>query len=296
MSSIHGAALALLATCACAGVSANQKSDLDELKATVQQQQSLLQQQQARIEQLELRLAGLASKAGDKGAVKVQAQPSQPSQPQSPLHNSGEPANMKTIKLEAPVQITNQTVERPQGQSGTQNGRRHLRGNPVERAPRLPAGVELKEPDERAMAELEEQAPQVDKYIAADATADYQYGQAIQALNAGEHLSAQAQFLAFAARFPKHALADNALYYAGLSRGANGDCAGALPLLSRVINEYPAGDAVPLAELEKGRCLLSVGRVAEGKALLQKIMDDREGGSEAMMARALLQQHEAAGN
>ena len=161
--------------------------------------------------------------------------------------------------------------------------------NPVDRAPRLPAHVQLKEPEESSLAALDEPvAPPVDRHLQVSAGADYQFQQAVQALNAGEHLSAQAQLLAFAAQHPKHVAADNALYYVGLSRGAQGDCAGALAVLSRAINEYPAGDAVLPAELEKGRCLVELGRVREGRALLERVQQEHAGTSEASLAKALL--------
>lgn len=298
----RGACALLAAACALAGcasgmMTAGERSELLDVKEQLSAQQLQLQQQQRRLEQLEARVAGVQGRPAQAAA---KAQAPGPVPVAAPKHEAdlNEPKNIKTFKLEAPqpVPVISGTgtlkVEKPQGQPGGRHAR-PLRANPVERAPRLPSDVELREPDERTLSELDEPAPpKFDRRVVAEASADAAFQEAVQALNAGEHLSAQAQFLAFAAQHPKHAAADNALYYAGLSRGALDDCAGALPLLSRVLAEYPAGDAVAPASLEKARCLLKLGRGPEAKTLLSSLVDDFAGTLEASVAKAMLAQNQ----
>lgn len=316
------AAAWLCAQAGCAGamMSSAERSELMDVKEQLATQASQLQQQQQRLEQLEARVAGVQARDGAVHGTEaaVQGRPAQgPSTAQAPakaqapgqapvaspkpVADQHEPKNLRTFKLEAPQPVPvisgtgTITPERPEAKPQAQPGGRHarpLRVNPVERAPRLPSEVELKEPDERTLSALEEPAPpKYDRRVVSELNADASFQEAVQTLNAGEHLTAQARFLAFAAQHPKHAAADNALYYAGLSRGALDDCAGALPLLTRVLTEYPAGDAVAPASLEKARCLLKLGREREGRALLTSVVDDFAGTAEASVAKALLAQN-----
>src|SRR5882672_7722030 len=137
---------------------------------------------------------------------------------------------------------------------------RRDRVNPVSLAPRLPATVELREPDEDDLARLE-----ADPVVVRDFDADHAWAEAVQKLNQGNHAEAETEFLAFVAANPQHTAADNALYLAGLIRESRGDCASALSLFESVPRKYPAGDAVPQAMLERGRCLRIMGRRDEAK-------------------------------
>src|SRR2546422_27089 len=65
------------------------------------------------------------------------------------------------------------------------------------------------------------------------------------------HAEAEAGLLALVAAYPQHSAADNALYLAGLVREVRGDFASALELFESVPRRYPAGDAVPQAQLER---------------------------------------------
>lgn len=280
-------------------MSTAERSELLDVKEQLAAQKSQLAQQQQRIEQLEARVAGAQSRPSPAAAM-IQATGLVPVAAPKPEPDVKEPKNLKTFKLQAPQRVpvisgtgsltTEKPEQKPQGQPGGRHVR-PLRMNPVERAPRLPSEVELKEPDERTLSDLDEAAsPLIDRRVTTAFNTDLAFQQAVQSLNAGEHLTAQAQFLAFAAQHPRHPAADNALYYAGLSRGAQDDCTGALPLLSRVLVEYPAGDAVAQASLEKARCLLKLGRAGEGKILLSSLLDGFAGTPEASVAKALLAQ------
>lgn len=244
---------------ACASAPARPSPEADELKELRTQlaaQSALVAQQQRRIEELEVKLAALAARTPAQPAPQPAAAPAQKAEPRPQL---------KTVKL------------------GGRSLRRSDRVNPVERAPRLPASVELREPDEDAMAQLD-----VDPEVARDFDADRAWADAVQELNLGHHPEAERDLLAFVAAHPRHSAADNALYLAGLVRESRGDCAGALPLFESVPAKYPAGDAVAQALLEDGRCLRILGKRSEAKSVLQRLQREHPDAPETAQGVNLL--------
>jgi TolA-binding protein len=245
------------------------QDELKELRAQVEAQSSLVAQQQRRIEELEVKLSAIAARAQQAPAPAATAPAAAPAPSKEPR-----PA-LKTVKL------------------GEGKGRRsqlrsvdrvNPRLNPMEQAPRIPSALELKEPDEDSLARLETDPEQVSEF-----NADHAWAAAVQELNDGQYAPAEKHFLAFAARYPQHSAADNAIALAGLAREVRGDCAGALPLFESVPQKYPAGDAVPQAMLERGRCLRILGRKEDGKPVLQQLVRDHPDTPEAQQAQRLLQ-------
>jgi len=228
----------------------------------VEAQSAIVQQQQRRIEELEVKLAALVARAQP---VQPAVKPAQPAA--APVAPKDPRPPLKTVKL---------------GEGRRMHRSDHV--NPVERAPRLPASVELREPDEDQMARLE-----ADPVVVREFDADHAWAEAVQKLNEGHHVEAEADFLAFVAAHPRHTAADNALYLAGLVRESRGDCAAALPLFESVPVKYPAGDAVPQAMLERGRCLRILGRRPEAKAILMQLEREHPEAPETAFARQLLQ-------
>ncbi len=251
------AVVAVLAGCAGAQPRpAPEADELREIRSQLQAQSALLAQQQRRIEELEVKLAALAAKPHAAAAPHVPP-------PVTPARPDPRP-NLKTVKVGGRM-------------------RRADRPNPVEHAPRLPNGIELREPDEAAMARLD-----TDPVIAREFDADHAWAEAVRELNEGRHEQAENDFLAFVAAYPGHTAADNALYLAGLVREVRGDCAGALTLFESVPQKYPAGDAVLQAELERGRCLRILGRKDEAKAVLEQLAKEHPDAPEAGQSKQLL--------
>src|SRR2546427_4437758 len=227
---------------------------LQELRSQLQAQSALVAQQQRRIEELEVKLAALAAKA----------YPAAHPAPAAPAEKEPRPS-VKSLKIGGRV-------------------RRSDRVNPVERAPQLPVNVELREPDEEALARLE-----ADPMVAREFDADRTWAEAVRKLNEGRHAEAEAELLAFVAAYPQHSAADNALYLAGLVREVRGDCDGALQLFEAVPVKYPAGDAVPQAQLERGRCLQILGRKNEARSVLNQLSEEHPQAPESAHSRQLLQ-------
>ncbi len=246
------AATVLLAGCAGAPPRPAAEADgLQELRSQLQAQSALVAQQQRRIDELEVKLAALAAKAASVA-------------PASPARTDPRPP-LKTVKTGGRL-------------------RRADRFNPVERAPAIPSIVELREPDPEALARLE-----TDPEVSREFDADHTWAEAVRKLNEGHHAEAETELLAFVAAYPRHSAADNALVLAGLVREVRGDCAGALELFESVPRKYPAGDAVPQAQLERGRCLRILGRKEEAKAALNQLALEHPHASETAQSRQLLQ-------
>ncbi len=254
------ALLALAAGCATAPVKPSADTEaLTDLRRQLDAQSAVVAQQQRRIEELEVKLAALEAR------TKQAPPPARSSTPAAP-HSEPRPS-LKNVKLGAGRRLRRDSV------------------NPVALAPRLPATMELREPDEDRMARLD-----VDPLTASEFDADHAWALAVQELNLGRHVEAERDFLAFVAAHPRHTAADNALYLAGLVRESRGDCATALPLFESVPLKYPAGDAVPQALLERGRCLRIVGRMDESKAVLMQLQREHPDAAEAVQGKQLLRE------
>jgi len=258
----HLAVLLAAAGCASAPPRPSAEAEsLRELRSQLNAQSTLVAQQQRRIEEMEVKLAALAARAPVLMApAPAHATPGTPGRtdPRPPL---------KTVKL------------------GEGRRLRRDRINPVSLAPRIPASVELREPADEELARLEADPAAVEEF-----DADHAWAEAVQKLNDGRHAEAETDFLAFVAAHPRHTAADNALYLAGLVRESRGDCASALQLFESVPLKYPAGDAVPQALLERGRCLRILGRKAESKSVLMQLQREYPEAAETVQGRQLLQE------
>lgn len=235
---------------------------MKELRSQLDAQSALVAQQQRRIEELEVKLAALTARASPLPA----AAPAHAAPAAAPGRTDPRP-QLKTVKL------------------GEGRRLRRDRVNPVALAPRLPASVELREPADEELARLEADPAAVEEF-----DADHAWAEAVRKLNDGRHAEAETDFLAFVAAHPRHAAADNALYLAGLVRESRGDCATALQLFESVPLKYPAGDAVPQAMLERGRCLRILGRKAEAKSVLMQLQREHPEAVETVQGRQLLQE------
>jgi TolA-binding protein len=255
--------------CACAAAPVREDSRLAELRGQVAAQSEQIAAQQRRIDDLEMKVAAVASRGDSKRiviesavqpvAIAPATQPSAPAKDPRP--------QLKTVKLSPRMP-------------------RHVY-NPVERAPRIPSSIALRDPDEQALASLDD-VP-VDALIRAEVEADHSFAAAVRKLNDGSLAAAEVDLLTFAEKYPRHTAADNALYLAGLIRQNRGDCETALPLFDRVPRDYPAGDSVAPALLEKGRCLRMLQHAEEARRTLARLLAEHPQAVEVTTARQLLQ-------
>jgi TolA-binding protein len=249
--------------CACAAAPVRDDSQLAELRAQLAAQSAQLAAQQRRIDDLEMKVAAVASRAEEKAAVQAQMAAAPVTKP-VPVKDPR--PKLKTVKL------------------SPRNPRHDY--NPVERAPRLPSTIALREPDQDALRSLDEYP--VDSAIRSEVEADHVFAEAVHKLNEGNLAGAETELLAFARKHPRHDAADNAVYLAGLILQNRGDCEGAVPLFDRVPREYPAGDSVAPALLEKGRCLRMLQHADEARRTLARLVAEHPQAVEVTTARELL--------
>jgi len=254
--------------CACAAAPVREDSQLAELRGQLAAQSEQIAAQQRRIDDLEMKVAAVASRAESKTIVIESVAPAAVAPVTTPFAAAKDPRpQLKTVKL---------SPRMPRHDS-----------NPVERAPRIPSTIALREPDDQALASLDD-VP-VDAMIRAEVEADHSFASAVRKLNDGSLAAAEVDLLTFAEKYPRHSAADNALYLAGLIRQNRGDCETAVPLFDRVPREYPAGDSVAPALLEKGRCLRMLQHAEEARRTLARLLAEHPQAVEVTTARQILQ-------
>ncbi|MCK6574903.1 tol-pal system protein YbgF [Myxococcota bacterium] len=104
----------------------------------------------------------------------------------------------------------------------------------------------------------------------------------------GDLAGAIAAFQRFAERYPEHSYSDNALFLVGRARFDRAELAGALTAFRAVVDRYPAGNKVPDALLMIGLTLDRLGRPAEGRETLSRLVSMFPGTDAATRAQATL--------
>ncbi len=153
-----------------------------------------------------------------------------------------------------------------------------------EAAPRLDTAVEIAEPPETLTQEFKTDAPDE-----ADATlAEGQFDRGLNMMKTGNSEAGIAQMQQFVTDWPRHPKADNALYLSGMAFLAAKEFDHASAQFERVINSYPAGDALLDSMLKLADCRLKLKGPREARALWEKIISGFPGTSAATQAQARL--------
>jgi tol-pal system protein YbgF len=104
----------------------------------------------------------------------------------------------------------------------------------------------------------------------------------------GDIPSAIAGFQKFVERWPEHSYSDNALFLMGQARFDRAEFAAALTSFRKVVDAYPAGNKVPDALLMIGLTLDRLGRPAEARETLGRLVSMFPGTEAAARAQAKL--------
>ncbi|MBL9038671.1 MAG: tetratricopeptide repeat protein [Archangium sp.] len=158
-----------------------------------------------------------------------------------------------------------------------------------EKAPALPLEVDIAEPPEglaAAVAVTEATNPPVDEAQAV--VADGLYDSGLAALKTGDVEGGIKTLQSFAAEWPKHPRADNALYFAGIGQLALKDVDAAEKTFHGVITRYPAGDALLDSLLKLAECKVKLNRQREARATWEKIIASFPGTAAATQAQQRL--------
>jgi tol-pal system protein YbgF len=104
----------------------------------------------------------------------------------------------------------------------------------------------------------------------------------------GNYQLAADGFAEYRRRWPLTELSDNALYWTGECLDAEDKTQEALAIFNQVLEEYPASDKAPAAQLKKGLLYLKLGDKGQGVLNLQYVVYEHPGTREAELARERL--------
>lgn len=259
--------LAIASSCAltaCATSSSAKSSEMAELKAEVRAMRDTQARLEKRLERLELH----ASVAQARASAAPAREASATSAPAAPARTFTTP-DLTVVKLKP-------------------------RNDP---APALPTRVAVVEPSSDDMEMFISPAAEDDSSSAADpepreqldsAVLDAQFEQAVAALRTGNVEGGVSRLLAFAQDNPRHSRADNALYFAGLGQMGLKDHALAAKTFQRLIDNYPAGDAVLDGMLRLAECRLKLDQKEDARALYTRVITQFPGTAAATQAEQRL--------
>jgi TolA-binding protein len=161
-------------------------------------------------------------------------------------------------------------------------------------APRINLAVQVVEPPPEIVQDLappsaRDSAPSTDVDAeAATPGGDADFEQGVAALRTGNVEGGVGRLLAFAAAHPKHAKADNALYFAGIGQMGLERYDAAARTFERLLTDHPAGDAVQDGMLRLAECRIHLNQVQDAKALYAKVVASYPGTAAASQAEQRL--------
>lgn len=167
-----------------------------------------------------------------------------------------------------------------------------------EPAPSLPTKVAVVEPDQEDVELFVSSSPEPAEPAtpasapapnpAVTAALDAEFEQAVAALRTGNVEPGVAKLQSFAELNPRHPRADNALYFAGLGKIGMNDHEGAAQVFVRLIETYPAGDAVLDGMLRLAECRLKLNQREDARALYTRVITQFPGTAAATQAEQRL--------
>jgi TolA-binding protein len=227
------------------------RRDLDGMRGEMQSMQRKNAELEKRVEELALRLDLVAARLAHRTAAPERAQAAEPAVP----------PDLAVVKVEPPR-------DQPRADP-------HRRGRAIRAAPPLPTQTPVAEPDPEGLAALG--AGRGDP--AAEAQAELDAAHRLSGLACARALES------FAAHYPRHPRADNALLEAAQARAASGDDDAACGLYARCVDEYPAGDALPDALERLAECHSRRGEERRARALFERVAADYPDTSAAQLAK-----------
>ncbi len=116
------------------------------------------------------------------------------------------------------------------------------------------------------------------------------YRNALASLRKGNHSVAEGEFTQFIRLYPKHAYADNAMYWLAEVYYDQKNYQEALRYFDKVIRQYPKGNKVSDAMLKSGYCHRQLGQIAQAKQRLTALQTRSPKSRAAKLAAETLEQ------
>ncbi|WIG96627.1 tetratricopeptide repeat protein [Myxococcus sp. SDU36] len=169
-----------------------------------------------------------------------------------------------------------------------------------EPAPKLPTAVAVLEPDDEQMEMFISPAPEegpAATMVASNEDAgaqqdpdvlDAEFDKAVNMLRTGNVEGGVEKLRRFADEYPRHPRADNALYFSGLGQIGLNEFNGAAQTFERLINTYPAGDAMLDGMLRLAECRMRLNQAADAKVLYTRVVTQFPGTAAATQAEQRL--------
>ncbi len=169
-----------------------------------------------------------------------------------------------------------------------------------EPAPKLPTAVAVLEPDDEQMemfispvggtsAGATMVASNVDEEAAKDPDVlEAEFEKAVSMLRTGNVEGGVERLQRFAAENPRHPRADNALYFSGLGQIGLNEFKQAAKTFERLIDSYPAGDAMLDGMLRLAECRMRLNQAADAKVLYTRVVTQFPGTAAATQAEQRL--------
>lgn len=174
-----------------------------------------------------------------------------------------------------------------------------------EPAPKLPVAVAVMEPDDEQMEMFISPAPDDGPAVSASAATmvasnedageqqdpdvlEAEFDKAVNMLRTGNVEGGVEKLRRFADENPRHTRADNALYFSGLGQIGLNEFKGAAKTFERLIEKYPAGDAMLDGMLRLAECRMRLNQAADAKVLYTRVVTQFPGTAAATQAEQRL--------
>lgn len=121
-----------------------------------------------------------------------------------------------------------------------------------------------------------------------DDNGDEAFQSAVLKYNGGQYMEATEAFKAFAARYPKHSSAGEALYLGGMAFVAANRCLDGKPMFETVVRDRPGTDLASRSLLSLARCEANVGHDDAARSLFNRVVSEHPSSAAAGQAKSAL--------
>lgn len=145
-----------------------------------------------------------------------------------------------------------------------------------EPAPRMDVSVPVVEPSKDSLDERvdapEPRETRMPRRAPSGAASELEFDAGLAALKTGNVWGGVGRLQRFAADYPKHPKADDALYFSGIGLMGLGDYEAAAASFEQVLANYPAGNVVQDSMLKLAECRMRLNKVSDARKLYTQLV------------------------